>query len=53
MIVADITTMKDADKAIQDLIDSFHDSIFLDACDAMQDAAKVAADARREELDED
>lgn len=48
----EITTMRDADRAIQDLIDSFSDAIFIEACEAMESSAEVSRQARQEELED-
>lgn len=49
----EITTMKAAEKAVQELIDSFSDAIFLEACEEMISSAQIARDARKEETGED
>lgn len=51
--MSEITTIREAEKAIQDLIDSFADDIFIDACEEMASAADVAKMARKEEQDEE
>ncbi len=50
-MIHEIKTLREADAAIQELIDSFEDAIFIEACEAMESAAETALMARREELD--
>jgi N-methylhydantoinase B/oxoprolinase/acetone carboxylase alpha subunit len=45
----DITTMKDAEREIQALIDRFTNDIFIEACEEMASAADIAKQAREEE----
>jgi hypothetical protein len=45
----EITTLKEAERAIQELIDSFSDDIFIEACEEMESAAQVAREARQAE----
>ena len=45
----DITTMQQTEKAVQELIDSFADDIFIEALDEMISSATIAKEARQEE----
>ncbi len=48
-----IDTIKEAESAIQELIDSFDDDIFIEACTEMENSAQIARQAREEEIDQE